>query len=288
MNRSAAVFAITLMLLGSLAEAQHPDQTPFECSFCDGWNQPVEPYGLTTHAWFVGTRRLGSVLIADPGTPSQGLVLIDGALPQSAARIIENIQSLGLDPSDVQWILVSHAHFDHAGGVAALARITGAQIAAGKDAVVGLTTGLFHPDDPQKAFGEDARFPDVAEVRGMKDGETLNLGDLTITAVATPGHTPGGMSWTWPVCDAAGDCRQAVYLDSLNAVSAPGYRFTDHPEMLDRLRSSIDRIAALPCDIASAAHPDQISDATPDTTACAEYAASAERRLKLRLQQESR
>jgi metallo-beta-lactamase class B len=152
--------------------------------------------------------------------------------------------------------------------------------------VVALTEGSYHPDDPQAGFGTGARFPSVRHVRAIDDGDAITVGSTTITAVASPGHAPGGMSWRWKDChDDA--CRDVVYLDSLNPVSADDYRFTDHPKIVKALRTTIDRLAALPCDVAMAAHPDQLAEA-PDTatTRCAAYAQQGRENLSKRLEKE--
>jgi metallo-beta-lactamase class B len=88
-----------------------PD-APFECDQCDAWNEPQEPFRVHGNTWFVGTGGLSSILIES----DDGLILIDGGLPQSAALIDANIRSLGFDPLSIKAILLSHPHFDHAGG----------------------------------------------------------------------------------------------------------------------------------------------------------------------------
>ena len=259
------------------------DQQPFECTSCEAWNEAAEPYRLAENSWYVGTRGLGAVLVTD----AEGLVLIDGGLPQSAGRILDNVRKAGFDPKNIRWILNSHAHFDHAGGIAALARITGAKVAAGRNGVIAMTGNPpYHPDDPQAGYGSVTLYPRVGDVEAIDDGDTITLGSTTITAVASPGHAPGGMSWRWPSCDSTGHCRTVVYLDSLNAVSGDGYRFSDHPETLNALRGSIRRLAALPCDVAMAAHPDQLPAASRHETLCAGYAKAAEARLERRLRDE--
>ena len=254
--------------LASPARAAADDQKPFECTHCEKWNAPVDPWPLAENSWYVGTQGLASVLVVD----DEGLILIDGGLPQSAARILDNIRKAGFDPADIRWILNSHAHFDHAGGIAALARITGAKVAAGRKGVVALTGEVYHADDPQAGYGEAARFPAIASVRGVDDGDSVTVGNTTLFAIASPGHAPGGMSWTWKSCSDE-RCRDVVYLDSLNAVSTDDYRFTDHPDTLRDLRSSIARLGALPCEVAVAAHPDQLpAAASGGGSQCAAYA----------------
>lgn len=275
---------LSALLLAASPDSDLPaDQQPFECSSCERWNQATEPYRLAENTWYVGTKGLASVLVVDP----EGLVLIDGGLPQSAERILDNVRRSGFDPNDIRWILNSHAHFDHAGGIAALARITGARVATGRDGVVALSDDPpYHPDDPQAGFGSVTLFPRVDDIRAIEDGEKIIVGNTTITAVATPGHSPGGMSWTWQSCDHAEHCRDVVYLDSLNAVSHDDYRFSTHPATVDALRGSIQRIAALPCDVAVAAHPDQLPTAMGKESRCERYAAQAAHRLEMRLESE--
>ena len=259
------------------------DQNPFECTPCEEWNRPTDSYQLSENSWYVGTEGLASVLIADDA----GLILIDGGLPQSAAQILDNVRKAGYDPAKIRWILNSHAHFDHAGGIAALARITGARVAAGRQGALALGRGLNDVDDPQAGFGEGARFPTVASVLGMKDGEVITVGKTKVTAIGSPGHTPGGMSWTWKSCE-QNICRDVVYLDSLNAVSTDDYRFLDHPKTLAALRASIERLAKLPCDVAMAAHPDQLPEAAGNsTTQCVAYANAAREHLEKRLSRET-
>ena len=212
--------------------------------------------------------------------------LIDGALPQSAEQILANIVALGFDPRQLKWIVNSHPHYDHAGGIAALSRLTGARVAAGEKAVVALETGLHHPDDPQAGFGESARFPSVPAVHPMEDGDTVRVGRVQVTAVGSPGHAPGGMTWTWQSCNQDSECQDIVFLDSLTAVSAQDYRFSDHPETIDHLEASIERIANLPCDVAIAAHPDGTPQPMADATVCAVYAENARQRLSRRLTSE--
>ena len=264
------------------APSNDDDQKPMHCTRCAEWNEPVAPHRLAANTWYVGTKGLSSVLVVDKA----GLVLIDGGLPQSAALILDNVRKAGFDPKDIRLILNSHAHFDHAGGIAALTRLTAAPVAAGRDGVVALTAGPYHPDDPQAGFGEQARYPSVVTARPVDDGDIVGVGDTPIRAIASPGHAPGGMSWTWKSCE-DGTCRDVVYLDSLNAVSTGKYRFVDHPETLGALRTSIDRLAALPCDVAIAAHPDQLPKVAGGSgTACAAYANAASSALERRLDRE--
>jgi metallo-beta-lactamase class B len=228
-----------------------------------------------------------------------GLILIDGALPQGVKTIEAHIRALGFRVQDVRYILSTEPHFDHASGIGALARDSHATVLAGKAAVRALETGLPSADDPQAGY--HARYHGVGPVRGTRDGEQIRLGGVTVTAVATPGHTPGSTSWTWRSCE-QGACKAMVFASSLNPISAPGYRFTDtaHLSELEGFRHSFAALKTLPCDVLISAHPDQSggdekaaklrAGATPnpfvDPAACRTYAAHFEKLFDQRIADE--
>jgi len=274
------------------ATASIDTDPPKACSSCDSWNEPQAPFRVFGNTYYVGTAGLSSILIESKA----GLILLDGALPQSAHIIAENIRKLGFRIEDVRMIVNSHTHYDHAGGIAALQRASGAIVAASPASVVALKKGEPTEDDPQFAFGPAHNgFPAIPEVREVADGETLRVGDLWITAHFTPGHTPGGTSWTWRSCEGK-RCLDIVYADSLNAVSAPGFRFTGTKS----LDSSIARVEAFSCDVLLSPHPDffgmeaklQMRMQSPkenpfiDPQGCKSYAGAAEQRLERRLEDE--
>ncbi|HET6604610.1 MAG TPA: subclass B3 metallo-beta-lactamase [Xanthomonadaceae bacterium] len=287
--------ALALILAAAAPVTPVDDTTPIDCGSCPGWNAAQAPFQIHGNTWYVGPRGLSAILI-DSGA---GLVLVDGALPQSAPAIERNIQTLGFDIRDVRWILVSHEHFDHAGGIAALARMSGARVAASPAAAAALRRGNVRADDPQAGFGNSMRFPPVPQVVEVADGGTVTLGGLVVTAVHSPGHTPGGSSWHWHSCRDTG-CATVVYADSLTAVSAPDYRYSDHPELLSALRATIERIAALDCDVLIATHPESVrlwerrelaeagegTTAYVDAGACGTYAQAARAALERRLARE--
>lgn len=247
----AVAFLSTAWLAGR--PAWHPDP-PIPCDSCAEWNAPRPPFRVYGNTYFVGPAGLGSVLV----TSDAGHILLDGALPQSAPLIDANIRALGFRTEDVRLIVNSHAHFDHAGGIAALQRASSATVAASPAGAHALERGQPVPEDPQFAFGRASNaFPAVKKVRVIKDGATLRVGPLAVTAHLTPGHTPGSTTWTWRACEAA-RCLDVVYADSLNAVSAPGFRFSGdatHPSVVETFRRSIAIVEGLPCDILLAVHP---------------------------------
>ena len=294
---------LALVLAVGVASAQEPDRfrgdPPKVCDSCAEWNAPQPPFRVFGNTYYVGTAGLGAVLV----TSAAGHVLLDGGLSQSAPLVDASIRQLGFRTEEVRLILSSHAHYDHAGGIAALQRRSGATVAASASGARAIEAGEPTPDDPQYAFGLAANgFPKAKGVRVVADGETLRVGDVAIIAHYTPGHTPGATTWTWRSCEKDA-CLDVVYADSLNAVSAPGFRFTgdaSHPALVASFERSIDVVGGLPCDILLAVHPGfsrmfeplrrrgASKDASPvkDPGACRAYADGARQRLKARVAEE--
>jgi len=285
--------ALLLTVVDSFAKDVIPDP-PKTCDACEDWNQPHEPFKVYGNTWYVGTKGLSSILI----TSEKGHILIDGGLPQSAPLIAQNIEKLGFRLTDVKLILNSHTHYDHAGGIAALQRASGAQVAASPAARRALERGGPGEDDPQFGFGpEHNDYAPVRDVRAIRDGETLRVAGLAVTAHFTPGHTPGGTTWTWNSCQ-RDECQSVVYADSLNSISAPGFKFSADPERVISFEQSITTVAELSCQILLAPHPELFNrDAKlaarekgqPDFIKrgeCMDYADGAHQRLLKRLAEE--
>jgi metallo-beta-lactamase class B len=258
--RLFTILTLALSVATLAAQTARPFQAdpPKQCDSCDGWNRPSEPIKLFANTYYVGTAGLSAMLVTSP----QGHVLLDGALPQSAPLIDASIRKLGFKTEDVKVILASHAHYDHAGGIAALQRASGATVMAAEWTARAMRQGVPLDDDPQIGYGKAANaFPPVKAVTVVKDGEVVKVGPIAITARTVPGHTPGNTAYTWDACEpAAGGgaprCLHMVYADSLTAVSSDDYRFTAHPPIIETFRASIAKLEALPCDIVVSTHPE--------------------------------
>jgi metallo-beta-lactamase class B len=288
------LMACAVLTFGQAAPTLQPD-APVACADCQEWNAPRAPFRVFANTYYVGVAGLSAILV----TSDAGHILLDGGLPQSAPLIDQNIRTLGFRIADLRLIVNSHAHFDHAGGIAALQRASGAVVAASASGAQALERGEAVADDPQYAFRKASSFPPVAAVRVVADGETLRIGPLAVQAHLTPGHTPGSTTWTWSSCEGS-RCLDLVYADSLNPVSAPGFRFTGdgtHPSLVDSFRRSIATVERLPCDILLSVHPGNADldgklqrrgtkpavDPFIDSQACRAYAATASRRLDERV-----
>ena len=133
-----------------------------DCERCEAWNQEQAPFQIFGNTYFVGVRGLSAVLVTSP----DGHVLIDGALPQSAPLIARHVKQLGFKMSDVKVILNSHVHYDHAGGIAELQKLSGAKVIASDIAAKVLRTGKVERNDPQ--FGDHQAIPGREERRSAR------------------------------------------------------------------------------------------------------------------------
>jgi metallo-beta-lactamase class B len=257
------------------------------CADGDAWDKPGPPFRVWGNTYYVGTCGITAILI----TGSGGDVLIDGGPADAGDLVAANIRQLGIDLSDIKILLHTHEHHDHVGGLARLKELTGAKLYASPAAAGALERGTPNPEDPQ--YGEHNTLPPVRVDKVLDSNvNTVTLGNLTLTGYATPGHTPGALSWQWQSC--AGDaCKTIVYADSLTPVSSDGYKFTDHREVVTAFNNSLVRVGSLQCDILLAPHPSAsdmrsrlLAGSLLDTKACFRYANALKRRLDARLAQE--
>jgi metallo-beta-lactamase class B len=286
--------AAALLMAAAIAPAVAHDDAPEQCSMCEEWNRPQAPFQIYGNTWYVGTKGLSAVLVTSP----DGHILLDGALIQSAPLIAKNIEALGFRIQDVKLILNSHAHSDHAGGIAALQRMSGAKVIASASGAKALREGHVVSDDPQ--YYPKSTLPRVAAVDIVGDGETVSVGNLRLKAIYTPGHTPGGTTWTWQSCE-DGRCLNVVYADSLNAYSNDTFRFTGNatqPDLSASFNASIDKVRKLACDVIVPVHPDatdlferaanRSAKGNPfiDANSCRSYVEAPQKLLDKRLMQE--
>jgi metallo-beta-lactamase class B len=252
------------------------------------WNQPQKPFKVFGNTYWVGTRGLGAVLI----TSDRGHILIDGALPESVPQIRAHVAELGFKLEDIRLLLNTHVHYDHAGGLGELQRLTGARAAASASSAAVLTAGESGQDDPQYGL-----LPPIERLRNVdvvRDGQVVKVGSLIARPHMTPGHTPGGTTWTWKSCEGA-RCLDVVYADSLTPVSADGFKYTSSP-LLKAFDHTFAVLENMRCDILLTPHPgfsrvferlaarDKGSaDAFIDPDACKKYVASARDSLARRL-----
>ncbi len=300
MFASAAILALAMQQivipLGKKPRVNEPERAPIAqagpawaaaCGESTDWNQPAPPVRIHANTYLVGTCGISSILI----TGSKGHMLIDGGTELGADLIAENIRSLGFQLKDIRFILTSHEHHDHVGGVARLQQLTGATVVSSAAAKLVLESGQPSRDDPQ--FGSIKGAPPVRVERVVLDRQSILFGDLYLTPIATPGHTPGALSWRWEAC-AGAVCRTIVYADSLSPISSDSYRFSAHPAYVAAYRASLAKIATSRCEILLTPHPsasrmkERMTGAAPlfDQQGCEAYAARLRTALDERLAKE--
>lgn len=201
------------------------------------WNRPMEPFRIADNVHYVGTEGLGAFLIATP----KGHVLIDGALPESAEQIAENIRRAGFRVEDVKYLLISHAHLDHAGGLARLKALSGAALLASAGDAPELNSGKI-------AYRQGLDFPAVTVDRVVRDGEQIRIGDTVMTAHVTPGHTKGCTSWSAKVRH-NGKPIEMLFACSLTVAGQPLLGDAGYPDAAADFRSSFAKLKRLKADI---------------------------------------
>lgn len=228
----AAVLAIALVLTGRWLNANKV-----------GGQGPAEPFRIAGNLYYVGATDVAAFLITGP----EGHVLIDAGYPTTASLIMQSVANLGFDMKDVKVLLASEPHPDHAGGLGVLQQASGAQVWASEANAAAIEAGGDDPDLllPMRALTwlGVVGYPSTHVHHRFKDGETIRVGPIALTAHVTAGHTRGCSSYSFAVRD--GD-------RSLNVVSACGLgvlAMSTYPEQQADRERSLGVLRSLPADI---------------------------------------
>jgi metallo-beta-lactamase class B len=184
------------------------------------WLEPAEPTHIVGPINFVGTKGLGAYLITTPA----GHILLGGGMPSTASAIEASIRKLGYKSEDVKILLSNQAHIDHVGTMAEFKKVTGAKVEVMDRDVALLASG----GKIDYLFGKDSRFyfQPVTTDRVLKDGDTVEPGGVKLTALLTPGHTPGCTTFVTTVQE-AGKSYQVAFPDGTSV--NPGTRLVKNP-----------------------------------------------------------
>ena len=200
------------------------------------WNEPIEPFRVVGNVYYVGAAGVGAFLVVTP----EGSILLDGGLPETATQIARNIATLGFRLTDVKYLLNSHAHFDHAGGLAELKKLSGARmIASGGDAPV-LRAG-------------QQNMPEVLVDRLVGDGDELRLGGTTLQAHLTPGHTKGCTTWTLITSEQGHEYRVIFYCSTSVVDRLVGN--TEYPDVVRDYERTFEKLRTMESDVFLGNHP---------------------------------
>jgi metallo-beta-lactamase class B len=208
------------------------------------WNRPMEPFRIAGNVHYVGTEGLSAFLITDP----KGHILIDGAMEESAAQIAANIRRLGFRMEDVRYLLVNHAHWDHAGGLAELKRLSGAKLLASAGDKPELESGRI-------PYRSDIPATTPVKVDGIiRDGQRIKLGGTTLVTLLTPGHTRGCTSWTMRTREGRRPL-DILFACSLTVAGQPLVNDARYPQAAADFRRTFARLKRLRADVFLNFHP---------------------------------
>ena len=243
--RKLIIAFVALISLAGAAQAQ--TLKDLLATMTVAWNKPTEPFKIIDNVYYVGTNGLASYLITSP----QGHILVDTVMPEATSQIKANIEKLGFKVTDIKYLVNTHAHIDHTGGLAEMKQASGAQMIAG-EADKPLLEGGYYPGAQEDAA---LAFPPVKVDRTVREGDTVTIADVTLTARETPGHSPGCTSWEFSVKD--GDatrsalifCSGTVALNRL--VTNPTY-----PGIVTDYKKTFARAQDMKPDVLLAPHPE--------------------------------
>jgi metallo-beta-lactamase class B len=230
-----------ICLVAAPAAAQTPEERV-------EWNQPVDPFRIAGNLYYVGANDIAAFLITGP----EGHVVLDGGYPSTAPMIMASIAKLGFDIKDVKLLLNSEPHPDHAGGLTVLQQVSGAELWASEASADAIASGGDDPDIvlPLRALIRIGilGYPATRVDHRFKDGDTIRVGPIALTAHVTGGHTRGCTSWSFPVRD--GD----RVLNVVSACSLVVLQRMRYPEQGADLERSFRVLRTLPADIWVSSH----------------------------------
>ena len=212
------------------------------------WLEPFPPFRIAGNLYYVGSRGLASYLVTTP----EGHILINSNLEASVPMLRASVETLGFTFADVKILLISHAHWDHNAGSAAIQKQTGAKYMVMAEDVPAVESG--GTVDFQYANDKGTHYAATKVDRTLRDGDEVRLGGSVLVARLTAGHTKGCTTWTMKVREGARTL-DAVILCSPNV--NPGYRLVDnkaYPGIADDYARMFKTLAALPCDLFLGAH----------------------------------
>jgi metallo-beta-lactamase class B len=251
--RTLALLAIGILVQSALVSATigQPSQEELRLKilgYFKTWVEPAEPFKIVGPVYYVGTKGLAVYLITTP----EGHILLDGGVPRSAGDIEESIRKLGFNPQDIRLLLITHAHIDHAGTTAHFMQLSGATVAVMDRDFEHLKSG--GKTDPVYGAKPPFYFPPVAAERVLKDGTTLSVGNIKMTALLGAGHTQGATTWVTTIED--GGKSYNVVFPCCTGVN-PGYRLVvnpSYPGIADDYRRTFRMLESMKPDIWLPAH----------------------------------
>src|ERR1051326_3074107 len=236
------VLAVLVTLLCSLASVRAHAQANAD------WTEPFAPFRIAGNLYYVGSKGLASYLITTPKGPH----LINSDLEASLPLLQDSVAKLGFKFTDIKVLLISHAHWDHDAGSAAIKKLTGAKYMVMDADVPVVESG--GKTDFQYNSKPEWLYPPTKVDRVLHDGDEVKLGETVLVAHLTPGHTKGCTTWTMKVQEGS-KTYNAVIVGSPNV--NPGYKLvgnTLYPQIAGDYEKGFRVLKSLNCDLFLGAH----------------------------------
>jgi metallo-beta-lactamase class B len=211
------------------------------------WSTPVKPFRIAGTVYYVGTKGLAAYLIVS----NQGAILLDGPTAENALLIERNIEAVGVPLHAVKRLISDHAHWDHVGALAQIKRDTGAEFFASAGDRWALEHGRVRGDTNYTP----KPFAPITVDHVVRDGEVIQLGDVTLTAHLTPGHTPGCTSWSTTVQDQSRHL-SVLFLCSITVAGNILIGNHAYPEIASDYRATFRKLETMNADVVLPSHPD--------------------------------
>jgi metallo-beta-lactamase class B len=237
MRRILVAMILALLVAGGAAAQQTPD-----------WTNPFPPHRVIGNIYYVGSQGLASYLVTTP----QGNILINSSLEASVPLIRDSIEKLGFHFNDTKILLISHAHWDHCAGSAAIKELTGAKYMVMDADVPEIEAG--GKGNFQYGDSMTSRYQPTKVDRILNDGDEVKLGGTVLVAHLTPGHTKGTTTWTMKAKE-ADKTYNVVIIGSPNV--NPGYKLVNnalYPQIAEDYARMFRVLKSLPADVFLGAH----------------------------------
>jgi metallo-beta-lactamase class B len=246
LNRRSVLTLLATTAAATAIETVLP--TPLRADLDPDWTTPMPPFRIAGNLHYVGSRDLASYLL----TTSAGHILINSNLTSSPPQIRASVEKLGFRWKEVKILLISHAHYDHCAGSAQILRETGAKYMVMDGDVPVVESG--GKTDFQYGSRAEFLYPAAKVDRVLHDRDRVSLGDVSLIARKTAGHTKGCTTWTMSLPD-SGKLNIAVIVGSPNV--NPGYNLIHdpkYPQMAADYAAGFRTLKSLPCDLFLGAH----------------------------------
>jgi metallo-beta-lactamase class B len=243
-KRTSAILGLALLMIVALIVIANEAPPPVQ----QDWTESFPAFQIAGNLYYVGSKGLASYLIATP----DGHILINSNMEANVPMIRTSVEALGFKFSDIKILLISHAHFDHCAGSAKIKELTGAKYMVMDGDVDVVQSG--GKNDFQYGSDPTALYPPATVDRVLHDGDEVKLGNATLKAHLTPGHTKGCTTWTMKVNDGS-KMRDVVIVGSPNV--NPGYKLVDntvYPRMKEDFEKTFRVLHSLPVDYFLGAH----------------------------------